>query len=176
MADDINQGVANLQSFLNEPVPNLAAVGTANAEIINLLNKIVQNQEIDRKSYERSNPLITDSPIFDWLELSVPPGYLATFTLTVNEGVRFFFNYFNVTYRANTVYNIAIDGVTEPATTEPVMDWADHQIIFFPPRICQNYIIITALNNGNTTQTYGCFINGFFRQATQVSKEYIGAR
>ena len=148
----------------------------ANAEMIDLLNQVVKNQETERTSWERSNPLITDSPIYDFLELSVPPGFLATFTLNINEGVRFFCNYLNITYRDDTIYGITIDGVAEPPTTEPIIDWADHYLIFRPPRICQRHVILTALNNGDETVTYACMINGFFRASTKIDSEYLGAR
>ena len=149
----------------------------ANAEMIDLLRQVVNNQEVERVEYNRSHALVDDSPVYDWLELSVPAGSLVTFTLTVPEGSRFFFNYFNITYRADTIYNITVDGVAEPPTTEPVTDWADHyNSVFSPPRICQRHVIITALNNGDATTTYGCFLNGFFRASTKIDKSYLGAR
>ncbi len=147
-----------------------------NAEIIGVLRRILINQLIERRSWERSNPLITDNPVYDWIELATPAGFIATFTLTVPEGRAFFFDYFNITYRDDTIYTITIDGVAEPTTTEPVMDWADHYLIFRPPRLCYEHVIITALNNGDETQTYGCFMRGFFRQTVKVDKDYIGAR
>ncbi len=165
-----------------EPVIPIAPIYTefsptaVNAEMIDLLRQIIKNQEVERKSYERNNPLTTDNPVYDWLELSTPAGFLATFTLTIPEGFVFLFEYFNTTYRDDTIYSITIDGVTEPTTTEPVMDWADHYLIFRPPRICYRHVIITALNNGDATTTFGCFIRGFFRSTTKVSKEYVGAR
>ena len=185
----ISEKIKEIEQFLKDQeetpevplAPSLTPIAPApilnnNAEIVELLRRILINQLIERRSWERSNPLLSDSPIYDWLELSTPPGYLATFTLTVNEGVKFFLDYFNITYRDDTIYNITIDGVTQSTTTEPVMDWADHYSMFSPPRICQNHIIITALNNGATTQNYGCFIQGWFRSSTKVDKEYLGAR
>jgi len=174
--EEIPTPTVEIEPVITEPIYPTFSPTAANAEMIDLLRQIIRNQEVERRSYERNNPLTTDNPVYDWLELSTPAGFLATFTLTVPEGFVFLFEYFNTTYRANTVYNISIDGVAEPTTTEPVMDWADHFLIFRPPRICYRYVIITALNNGDATTTYGCFIRGFFRSTTKVSKEYIGAR
>ena len=187
MADDISERIKEIEKFLNEeetpevplaePTPEVAPVSNINNdEVVRILTRILLNQLIDRKSWERNNPLITDSPVYDWLELTTPPGFLATFTLTVPEGQVFFFDYFNITYRDDTVYNITTDGVTEPTTTEPVMDWADHYLIFRPPRLCYEQVTITALNDGVTTQNYGCFIRGFFRQSIKTDKDYMGAR
>ena len=164
-------------SPIPEPTPVVAPAPILNnTEIIGLLRRILINQLIERRSWERNNPLITDNPVYDWLELSNPAGFLATFTLTVPEGQAFFFDYFNITFRDDTVYNITIDGVAESTTTEPIMDWADHYLIFRPPRICYKHVIITALNNGTDTQNYGCFMQGFFRQTIKLDKEYIGSR
>jgi len=147
-----------------------------NEEVIKILNRILINQLIERKSYERNNPLITDIPIYDWLEIETPAGYIVTFTLTVPEGFLFFFDYFNITYAPNTIFNITIDGVAESPVTDPVQDWGNHAPFFNPPRICQDHVIITALNDGTVDQTYGCFMRGFFRQSIKIDKDYIGAR
>ncbi len=167
---------APIPDTIPEPIPVAPAPTLNNTEVIGLLRRILINQLIERRSWERNNPLITDSPVYDWLELSTPAGFLATFTLTVPEGQVFFFDYFNTTFRDDTVYNITIDGVAEPSTTEPVMDWADHYLIFRPPRLCYEHVIITALNNGVDTQNYGSFLQGFFRQTIKLDKEYLGAR
>ena len=172
-----------VEEFLKKQENNTNEVGTptnnqigGNTEVIRLLNRIVENQDRDRKEYERNNPLITDNPVYDWAELITPAGYLATFTLIIPEGFSFMFDYFNITYADDTVYNITVDGVAEPTTTDTVMDWGDHYLIFRPPRLCYRSVVITALNDGAITQTYDCFIRGFLRQSIKLDKEYLGSR
>ena len=180
---DVESRKKQVEEFLEMQGNNTNEVGALtdnqmadNTEVIRLLNRIVENQDRDRKEYERNNPLITDNPVYDWAELATPAGYLATFILTIPEGFSFMFDYFNITYADDTVYNIIVDGVAEPTTTDTIMDWGDHYLIFRPPRLCYRNIVITALNDGVIAQIYGCFIRGFFRQTTKVDKEFIGSR
>lgn len=171
---EIDERVRAIENFLAS-----SPVAAANTEILNLLSRIVENQEIDRRNYERNNPLITDNPVYDWLELSTPSGSQATFSMTVPEGSVFFFEYFNITWAANTTYTITIDSVgppTLPLTTDTIQDFGDHLPLFKPPRMCYRTIVLTALNGDNNTHIYDCFIRGFFRSSTKVDKQYFGQR
>lgn len=147
--------------------------------VITLLRRILINQLIERRSWERNNPLLSDSPVYDWAEETIDPGYIVTFNLPILEGNIFFFDYFNITYNANTIYNLYIDGVgpgTLPTLTDVILDFGNHQKIFLPPRLCYQNVIITALNNDDVAHTYSVFIRGFFRSSTKIDKEYLGAR
>lgn len=151
----------------------------ANAEMIHLLSQMVKNQEIERKSWERNNPLTTDSPVYDWAEETIDPGYMVTFTLNVPEGQVFFFEYFNITYNADTTYNVYIDNVgpaTLPTLTDVLQDFGNHAPFFKPPRLCYQDVVITALNNDDVAHTYSVFIRGFFRSEVKTDKEYLGSR
>ena len=147
-----------------------------NEEVVRLLGRIIEDQNIERKSWERNNPLITDSPIYDWAEETIDPGFLVSFTLIVPEGQVFFFEYFNITYNADTIYNVVIDGTAEPTTIDTIQDFGDHNPFFKPPRMCYEQVAISALNNGVIAQTYGVFMRGWFRQTIKIDKEYVGSR
>jgi len=185
MVNEIEERVKRIEEFLGEreripgipvaPVPNL----NNNEGVIELLSQIGQNQNLERLRWERCNPMITDSPVYDWAEETIDPGFMVTFTLTVNEGSIFFFEYFNITYNAETIYNIYIDGVgpaTLPTLTDVIQDFGDHLPFFKPPRLCYQNVIITALNDDAVAHTYSVFIRGFFRQQIQSDKEYLGSR
>ena len=173
------------ETKVDEPIPEAPtppiyptfSPTAANAEMINLLSQIVKNQETERKSWERNNPLITDSPVYDWAEATINPGFQVIFTLTIPEGSTFFFEYFNITYAVDSVYNITIDGAGTsvfPTLTDVLQDFGDHFPIFKPPRLCYRSVVITALNGGVVAQAYGCFIRGFYRQTIKTEKEYLG--
>ncbi len=192
----ISERIKEIEKFLKEeeetpevplapaPIPEPTPVAPApvlnnNVEVVGLLRRMLINQLIERRSWERSNPLITDSPIYDWAEETIDPGFMVTFTLTVNEGSVFFFDYFNITYNADTVYNLYIDGVgpgTLPTLTDVLQDFGDHSPFFRPPRLCYRYVIITALNTDNVAHTYSVFLRGWFRQSVKVDKSYLGSR
>jgi len=147
--------------------------------VIILLSRIIANQDLERMRWERCNPLATDSPVYDWAEATIDPGYIVVFTLTIPEGSVFFFEYFNISYNPDTTYNIYIDSVgpaTFPALAEVMQDFGDHNPFFKPPRLCYNNVEITALNNGIIAQTYSAFVRGFFRQQIKTDKDYLGGR
>ena len=148
---------------LEEPVPE--------NEFITLLKKISENQEIERKRFERNNPVEGDEPIYDWLELETPPGYIATFTYTVPEGHVFFFEYLNITYIADTIYTIWIDRTFQPQLTDVLQDFGDHAQIWKPQKMCYNNVQITALNNGVLTQNYSAFFRGWSRWYRAINRE-----
>ena len=129
-------------------------------EVVVLLKKLVENQEIDRVRYERANAIEGDEPIYDWLELETPPGYIATFTYTVSEGHVFYLEYLNITFNADTVYNIWIDGAYQPQLTDVLQDFGDHAQVWKPQKKVYNNVQVTALNNGLITQNYASFFRG----------------
>ena len=150
-----------------------------NVEVIGLLRRMLINQLIERREYERSHVLIDDSPIYDFAEETIDPGFMVTFTLTIAEGRIFFFEYFNITYNEDTIYNLYIDGVgpgTLPTLTDVLQDFGDHNIMFSPPRLCYQNVIITATNVGAIAQTYSVFMRGWFRQSVKIDQEYLGSR
>ncbi len=149
---------------LEEPVP-------PENEVVVLLKKITENQEIERKRWERNNPTEFDDPIYDWLELELPPGFIATFTYTIPEGRIFYFEYLNITYNADTVYSIWIDGAYQPILTDVLQDFGDHAQIWKPQKMCYNNVQITALNNGIITQNYATFFRGWNRWSRAVNRE-----
>ncbi len=196
---NIDERIKEVEKFLNEeekpreiqaltpapiptaPIAPITPLTTqiANTEMINLLSRIVQNQNLERMRWERCNPMITDSPVYDFAEETIDPGYMVTFTLTVNEGSVFFFEYFNITYNDDTIYNLYIDGVgpaTLPTLTDVLQDFGDHSPFFKPPRLCYQNVIITALNNDDVAHTYSVFLRGWFRQQIKTDKEYLGSR
>ncbi len=140
-------------------------------------NQIIENQLWDRIEYERSNPLINDSPVYDWEESVVPPGFMVIFTLTIPDGKTLFLDYFNISFEENSIYNFIADGISTPALTEVLMDFGDHyNNMFNPPRLCYSSVVVTALNDGNEDQTYSFFIRGFLRDSTKVNTQYLGQR
>jgi len=150
-----------------EPVPEPPSEN----EAITLLKKITENQEIDRKRWERRNAIEGDEEIYDFNEASVPPGYIVEFYLDVPEGWVYFINYINITYAADTDYNIWIDNIWEPTLTDSILDFGNHQSYYIPPRKCYTQAKITALNNGLITQTYNVFFGGFLRRYRAIGRE-----
>lgn len=141
---------------------------------------IVQNQILDRISYERNNAVGNDSLLYDWAEEVVEPGFQVTFSISVPDGKVLFLEYWNVTYNANTYYIHEIDSVTAPTLpnlTEPLQDFGDHGSPFFnPPHLCYANVSITAANLGILPLTYGIFMRGWFRDSTKVNPDYVGTR
>lgn len=136
------------------------------AAMIPLLKNIVKNQELERKRWERSNPIKGDEPIYDWTEGTidgVPLPQTITFYLNVPEGYVFYFEYFNVTYKTFSTYWIEIDGVYQPELTDVLQDFGDHRQIYKPPKVCYNRAEVKILNMGANPQTYSCFFRGFLR-------------
>lgn len=142
-------------------------------EAITLLKKISENQEIDRKRFERNNPVENDEPIYDWNEATIDPGYMVQFSLFVPEGHVFYFEYLNVTYNADTVYYIWIDGAYEPTLTDTLQDFGDHAQIYKPPKMCYNKAEVWCLNNGDDAQTYSVFFRGFLRWYRAIKREIV---
>ncbi len=144
--------------------------------IIEGQNKVIENQVMDRIEYERNNPLIEDSPIYDFEEVTLDPGFQVIFTLVVPEGSVMFFELFGITYNVDSTYGLTIDGLVFPTLTDVVQDFADFGTIFRPPRLVYSSIVITALNNGVIPEAYAVFIRGWLRQTIKTSKEYLGSR
>lgn len=140
-------------------------------EAITLLKKISENQEIDRKRYERNNPVENDEPVYDWEEETIDPGFIVRFILNVPEGHVFYFEYLNITYNLNTTYYIWIDGAYEPILTDTLQDFGDHAQIYKPPKMCYNTAEVWCLNNGAAAQTYSCFFRGFLRWYRNIKRE-----
>lgn len=153
-------------------------IGNQN-RIIEGQDKIIENQERDRIEYERLNVLSFDNPVYDFAESTIDSGYQVTFTLVVPEGKALFLEYFCITYAPDTIYGLVIDGVgstTYPLITEPILDYANHQTFFRPPRICYSSVIVTATNLQAVAQTFNIFIRGFFRDTQRLNPEYLGSR
>ena len=144
---------------------------TENEEILILLKKITENQEIDRKRYERNNPVEGDEPIYDWAEATIDPGDMVQFTYLVPEGHVFFFEYLNITHNVDTTYYIWLDGVYQPTLTQSLQDFGDHMQIYKPPKMCYNKVEVWALNNGIIAQTYATFFRGFNRWYREINRE-----
>ena len=175
---DIDERIKEIEKFLEEqekkaiPIPPKKIEEPApENEAITLLKKITENQEIDRKRWERRNAVEGDEEIYDFNEASVDPGHIVEFYLDVPEGWVLFLNYINITYAADTDYNIWIDNIWEPSLTDSILDFGNHQSYYIPPRKCYTQAKITALNNGAITQTYNVFFGGFLRRYRAIGRE-----
>ena len=144
-----------------------------NEDILTALNKIVENQEIDRKRYERNNPVEGDEPIYDWAEATIDPGEMVQFSYLVPEGHVFFFEYLNITHNVDTTYYIWLDGVYQPTLSQSLQDFGDHMQIYKPPKMCYNKVEVWALNNGIIAQTYATFFRGFNRWYREINREIL---
>ena len=164
------------ETYDEEILKLLSIIGTNQGMLIEGQNKVIGNQELDRREYERNNPLITDSPVYDFEEVILQPGYQVTFTLVVPEGSVMFFELFGITYNVDSTYGLTIDGLVFKTLTDVLQDFADFGTIFRPPRLVYSSIIITALNNGVIAEAYSLFIRGWFRQTVKLDKEYLGQR
>ena len=149
---------------LEEPAP-------PENEVVVLLKKITENQEIDRKRYERNNPVEYDDPIYDWAEATILPGQLVQFTYTIPEGRIFFLEYVNIVHQVDTVYSVWIDGQYQPNLSYAIEDFGDHMAIWKPPKMCYNNVQVWALNNGIIAQTYATFFRGFNRWYRAIKRE-----
>ena len=177
---DIDERIKEIEKFLEEqekkammpkaPPKKIEELVPEN-EAITLLKKIAENQEIDRKRWERRNAVEGDEEIYDFNEASVDPGYLVEFYLDVPEGWVYYINYINITYADDTDYNIWIDNTWEPTLTDSILDFGNHQSYYVPPRKCYTQARITALNNGLITQTYNVFFGGFLRRYRAIGRE-----
>ena len=175
---DIDQRIVEIEKFLEDqekkiiepkpkptpPTPKVSAVG--NEDVITLLKKISENQEIDRIRYERNNAISGDDPIYDWSEVTIQPGQVVQFIYNVPEGHVFFLEYVNIVHNIDTTYSIFIDGQYQPNLSYAIEDFGDHMDIWNPPKMCYNNVQVWALNNWVANQTYATFFrcwNRFYR-------------
>ena len=142
-----------------------------NGDVVELLKKITENQEIERKIYERNNPVEGDDPIYDWSEATINPGQAVEFVYIVPEGYVFFFEYLNVVHNIDTTYEIWIDGVYQPTLSYALQDFGDHAQIYKPPKMAYNKVEIHCLNNWIAAQTYATFFRGFNRWYRSINRE-----
>jgi len=148
---------------LEEPVPE--------DNVLTLLKKISENQEIERKRYERSNPVTHDDPIYDWSEATINPGQVVQFIYTVPEGHVFYLEYVNIVHNIDTTYSIFIDGQYQPNLSYAIEDFGDHMAVWKPPKMCYNNVQVWALNNWVAAQTYATFFRGFNRFYRAIHRE-----
>jgi len=146
---------------------------TINSEVVDLLKKIVENQEIDRKRFERNNPIEGDDPIYDWAEATIGPEDTVIFTYTVPEGRVFFLEYLNVTHQLDTVYYIWIDGQYQPTLSYALQDFGDHAQIYKPPKICYSKVEVWCVNDDVVDHTYSVFFRGFNRWSRKIKEEIV---
>ncbi len=143
----------------------------SNEEMLTVLKKISENQEIERKRYERNNPVEGDEPIYDWAEATIDPGQMVQFIYTVPEGHAFYFEYLNITHEVDTTYYIWIDGSYQPTLSQTLQDFGDHEQIYKPPKMAYNTVQVWALNSWVAPQTYSCFFRGFNRWYRAIKRE-----
>lgn len=171
---DVQEKINQIEEYLKQQEKKIETETPAeNQEILILLKKISENQEVDRKRYERNNPVEGDEPIYDWAEATIDPGEMVQFTYDVPEGHVFYFEYLNITFNPNTVYYIWIDQVYQPTLTDTLQDFGDHAQIYKPPKMCYNKVEVWALNNGIIAQTYSCFMRGFNRWYREINREIL---
>ena len=184
---DIQGRITEIQKLLDiqdkkviKPVPvRQAPVPTSpptnqpnlNGEMITLLKKITENQEIERARYERNNPIVNDDPIYDWAEATINPGQMVQFIYIIPEGYTFFLEYVNIVHNDETTYYVWIDGQYQPTLSYAIEDFGDHMAIWKPPKMCYNRVEVWALNNWVAAQTYACFFRGFNRFSRAVKRE-----
>jgi len=167
----VDERIKQIEGFLSKQ--EKIAPLDVNNEILVLLKKISENQEIDRKRYERNNPVEGDEPIYDWAEATINPGDMVQFSFLIPEGRVFFFEYLNVTHNVDTTYYIWLDGVYQPTLTQSLQDFGDHMQIYKPPKMCYNRVEVWALNNGIIAQTYATFFRGFNRWYREINREIL---
>ena len=175
---DIPERIKEIEKFLEEqekkpiPIPpKKLEEPLPENEVVVLLKKMVENQEIDRKRWERANATEFDQEIYDWAEETLPPGYAVDFYLDVNEGWVYFIKYINITYAADTTYDIYIDNVWEPTLTDSILDFGNHQSYYNPPKKAYTQARIRVSNLGAITQTYNTFFGGFLRRFRAINRE-----
>ena len=179
---NVQERILEIEKFLDEqekieqeevptlPAPKVSAVGD-DENVLTLLKKISENQEIDRKRYERNNPVIGDDPIYDWAEATISPGQVVIFTYTVPEGHVFYLEYVNIVHNIDTTYSVFIDGQYQPNLSYAIEDFGDHMAIWKPPKMCYNKVEVWALNNWVADQTYATFFRGFNRFYRAIHRE-----
>jgi len=175
----VDERIAEVEKFLAEhdkigipPKSEEAPTPTVpQDDVITLLSKISENQEIDRKRYERFNPISGDDPIYDFAESTINGGQIVQFIYTVPEGRAFFLEYVNVVHNVETTYYLWIDGEYQPTLSYALQDFGDHMDIFKPPKMCYNKVEVWCLNNWIAAQTYAVFFQGFNRWYRKIHRE-----
>ncbi len=166
----IGERVAEVKKFLDEK-PKVLAKLPAEDDVLTVLKKISENQELDRKRYERNNPIEFDDPIYDWSEATINPGQVVQFIYTVPEGHVFFLEYINIVHNIDTTYSVWIDGQFQPTLSYAIEDFGDHMAIWNPKKMCYSTVEIWALNNWVAAQTYATFFRGFNRFYRSIKRE-----
>jgi len=146
-------------------------MGEGDQEMINILKKISENQEIERKRFDRNNPIEGDDPVYDWAEETIDPGQIVIFTYYVPEGHIFYLEYVNIVHNIDTTYSVWIDGEYQPNLSYAIEDFGDHMAIWKPPKMCYNNVQVWALNNWVAAQTYATFFRGFNRFYRAAKRE-----
>ena len=178
----IDERIAEIESFLEQQEKKTTKSKAKNStepeqsflsedNVLTLLKKISENQEIERKRYERSNPVDGDEPIYDWAEATIDPGQMVQFIYTIPEGHVFYFEYPNITHNLDTTYYIWIDGSYQPTLSQTLQDFGDHMQVYKPPKMAYNNVQVWALNNWIAAQTYSCFFRGFNRWYREIKRE-----
>jgi len=176
---DIDERIKEIERFLEDQEKNLIPkpveiepkIIPPPEDVLTLLKKISENQEIDRIRYERNNPVTNDDPIYDWAESDVPPGFMVQFIYTVPEGHVFYLEYINIVHNIDTTYYVWIDGQYQPTLSYAIEDFGDHMAIWKPPKMCYNNVQVWALNNWVAAQTYATFFRGFNRFYRSIHRE-----
>ncbi len=173
-----------VEEFLSEQENNTNEVGALtsnqmvdNTEVIRLLSKIVENQELDQLRWERNNPIQGDESIYEWTQRTLQPGYQVAFSISVPEGQVFFMEFFNVTYNEDTEYEIYIDGELQGeqnplyTLTDTLQDFGDNLPLYKPPKACYRLVEVRVYNDSLLiAQTYNITFRGFFRQTEKIKK------
>jgi len=171
----VKQRIAEIEKFLEDQEAKEVSLPEEEVEeapeMITLLKKITENQEIERMRYERSNPVTGDDPIYDWAEATINPGQMVQFIYTVPEGHVFYLEYINIVHQNDTTYYIWIDGQYQPTLSYAIEDFGDHMAIWKPQKMCYNNVQIWALNNWVATQTYAAFFRGWNRWYRAIKRK-----
>ncbi len=109
----IGERVAEVKKFLDEK-PKAPTKLPAENEMLTALKKISENQEIERKRYERNNAVERDDPIHDFAEATIEGGQMVQFIYIVPEGRVFYLEYPNITHNIDTTYYVWIDSQYQP--------------------------------------------------------------
>ena len=173
----VQQRIVEIEKFLKEQEEKVKPISLPEEEVeespemISLLKKITENQEIERKRYERNNPVTDDDPIYDWAEATITPGQMVQFIYIVPEGHVFFLEYVNIVHNIDTTYYVWIDGQYQPTLSYAIEDFGDHMAIWKPPKMCYNNVQVWALNNWVAAQTYAAFFRGFNRWYRAIKRK-----
>ena len=141
-----------------------------NVELLETMRAIRNNQDIERKRYERDHAIEGDEPIQDWAEADVGVGEIGTFVFNIPEGFVFYWKYPSVSWNKNSTFYVYIDGALQPALSEVVQDMGDHQNVFIPPKKCYAKAEIRVLNNDIEEHAYSVFFGGFLRRYDKIDE------